>query len=428
MIKIISDFKNELKEIKKEREFILGGDIAQSVRKIVQDVRDNGDQALFKYTKEFDGVELNQSNIQVSEAEIAEAYQQVDSKTLSSLRLAIKNIASYQDNLMKKILKSSYLKKRGLMIRPIEKAGIYVPGGTAPYPSSVLMCAIPAASAGVREIIMVTPAKEKINPLTLVAAAECGVDKIFKVGGAQSIAALAYGTQSVPKVDIIAGPGNIYVTLAKKEVYGAVGIDMLAGPSEILIIADSTARADYIACDMLSQAEHDPRAASYLVTNSMELAQQVQLEIENRLKQLDRQDIARQSIETNGRIFVVESILTGIMISNEIAPEHLELLLDSPKQYLPFISNAGAVFIGEYSPEPLGDYLAGPSHVLPTTGTAKFFSALSADTFVKKISLIKYNKKQLKKVKDDIVNISDSEGLQAHSNSIKIRFEDEETK
>ncbi|HHW89699.1 MAG TPA: histidinol dehydrogenase [Clostridiales bacterium] len=425
MIKIVTDFKSELKEIKSARQLILGGDIAQKVREIVQDVRENGDKALFRYTKEFDGVELNESNIEVTEAEIKEAYQKVDSQTLSSLRLAIKNITSYQDGIMKKVLKSAYLNKRGLMIRAIENAGIYVPGGIAPYPSSVLMCAIPAVSAGVRQIIMVTPAKEKIHPLTLVAAAECGVDRIFKAGGAQAIAALAYGTQTIPKVDVIAGPGNIYVTLAKKEVYGAVGIDMLAGPSEILIIADKTARADYIACDMLSQAEHDPRAASYLITNSQELAKQVQEQIEIRLKQLDRQDIARQSIENYGRIFVVESILTAIMISNEIAPEHLELLLDKPKLYLPFISNAGAVFIGEYSPEPLGDYLAGPNHVLPTSGTARFFSPLSAETFVKKISLINYNKKQLKKIKDDIINLSDSEGLQAHGNSIKIRFEEE---
>jgi histidinol dehydrogenase len=422
MIKIVTDFKNELKEIKNARQLILGGDIAQKVREIVHDVRENGDKALFRYTKEFDGVKLNESNIEVTEAEIKEAYQKVDSQTLSSLRLAIKNITSYQDGIMKKVLKSAYLNKRGLMIRAIENAGIYVPGGIAPYPSSVLMCAIPAVSAGVRQIIMVTPAKEKIHPLTLVAAAECGVDRIFKAGGAQAIAALAYGTQTIPKVDVIAGPGNIYVTLAKKEVYGAVGIDMLAGPSEILIIADKTARADYIACDMLSQAEHDPRAASYLITNSQELAKQVQEQIEIRLKQLDRQDIARQSIENYGRIFVVESILTAIMISNEIAPEHLELLLDKPKLYLPFISNAGAVFIGEYSPEPLGDYLAGPNHVLPTSGTARFFSPLSAETFVKKISLINYNKKQLKKIKDDIINLSDSEGLQAHGNSIKIRF------
>ena len=426
MIKIVTDFKSELKEIKKARQLVLDGDIAQKVREIVRDVKENGDKALFRYTKEYDGVELNQSNIEVTEAEIKEAYQNVDSRTLSSLRLAIKNISSYQDDIMKKILKSAYLNKRGLMVRAVENAGIYVPGGIAPYPSSVLMCAIPAVSAGVRQIIMVTPAKEKIHPLILVAAAECGVDRIFKAGGAQAIAALAYGTETIPKADVIAGPGNIYVTLAKKEVYGAVGIDMLAGPSEILIIADKTARADYIACDMLSQAEHDPQAASYLITNSQEMANQVQKEIESRLSRLDRQDIARKSIENNGRIFVVESILTAIMISNEIAPEHLELLLDNPKQYLPFISNAGAVFLGEYSPEPLGDYLAGPNHVLPTSGTARFFSPLSAEAFIKKISLINYNKKQLKKVKDDIINLSDSEGLQAHSNSVKIRFEEEE--
>ncbi|HEY8423777.1 MAG TPA: histidinol dehydrogenase [Clostridia bacterium] len=426
MIKIVADYENELKELKKERELILGGEIAQKVREIVEDVRQNGDQALFKYTKQFDGVDINESNVEVTESEIAEAYENINDETLQSLRLAIQNISKYHDDLMKKALKGEYLNKCGYMVRPVEKAGIYVPGGTAAYPSSVLMTAIPAVCAGVRQIIMVTPAKEKINPLTLVAAAECGVDRIFKVGGAQSIAALAYGTQSIPKVDVIAGPGNIYVTLAKKEVFGAVGIDMLAGPSEILIIADKTARADYVACDMLSQAEHDTKAASYLITDSKELAEQVQIEIENRLKQLERESIARQSIETNGRIFIVDSLIKGVMIANEIAPEHLELLVESPEQILPFISNAGAVFIGEYSPEPLGDYLAGPSHVLPTTGTAKFFSPLSAETFIRKISLIKYNKKQLKKVKDDIINISGIEGLQAHGNSIKIRFQDGE--
>jgi histidinol dehydrogenase len=426
MIKIVTDFKSELDQIKKSRELILGGEIAQRARAIVEDVRLNGDKALFRYTKEYDGVDINQSNVEVTEAEIAEAYNQVDSKTLASLRLAIENISSYQEDLVKNAIKGEYLKNRGYAVRPIEKAGLYVPGGIAAYPSSVLMTAIPAVAAGVRQIIMVTPAKEKINPLTLVAAAECGVDRIFKIGGAQSIAALAYGTESVPKVDIIAGPGNIYVTLAKKEVFGAVGIDMLAGPSEILIIADKTARADYIACDMLSQAEHDEKAASFLITDNKELAEKVQSEIENRLKQLDRESIARQSIETNGRIFVVESILTAVMIANEIAPEHLELLVAEPDLYLPFISNAGAVFIGEYSPEPLGDYLAGPSHVLPTTGTARFFSPLSAETFIRKISLIRYSKKQLGKVKDDIINISDIEGLQAHGNSIKIRFENED--
>lgn len=425
MIKIVTDFKQELKELKKKRELSFGGEIAEQVRKIVQDVRQNGDESLFRYTKEFDGVDINASNVEVSENEIQEAYLKVNRKTFDSLRLAIKNIYSYQNNLMKKVLKNGYLNRRGMMVRAIEHAGIYVPGGKAAYPSSVLMCAIPAIAAGVRQIVMVTPAKQEINPLTLVAACECGVDRIFKVGGAQSIAALAYGTQTIPKVDVIAGPGNIYVTLAKKEVFGSVGIDMLAGPSEILIIADKTARAEYIACDMLSQAEHDERAASYLLTDSMEQALKVQQELEDRLKTLDRESIARTSIENNGRIIVLESILTAIMISNEIAPEHLELLLDSPKQYLPFISNAGAVFIGENSPEPLGDYLAGPDHVLPTSGTARFFSPLSTETFVKKISLINYSKKQLRKVKDDIINLSDSEGLQAHGNSIKIRFEEE---
>lgn len=426
MIKIVTDYKQELKELKNKRELSFGNEIAEQVRKIVNDVRENGDEALFKYTKEFDGVDINASNIEVTKREIQEAYLKVDRDTFRSLRLAIKNIYSYQNDLMKKILKSAYLNKRGLMIRAIENAGIYVPGGKAAYPSSVLMCAIPAVAAGVKKIFMVTPAKQEINPLTLVAACECGIDRIFKVGGAQSIAALAYGTQTIPKVDVIAGPGNIYVTLAKKEVFGSVGIDMLAGPSEILIIADKTARPDYIACDMLSQAEHDERAASYLLTDSMELAQKVQKELEDRLKTLDRESIARISIENNGRIFVLGSILAAVMISNEIAPEHLELLLDDPNQFLPFISNAGAVFIGENSPEPLGDYLAGPDHVLPTSGTARFFSPLSAETFVKKISLIKYNKKQLKKVKDDIINLSNCEGLQAHGNSIKIRFEEDE--
>lgn len=425
MIKIITDYKNELISLKKLREQQYSGEEAIAVRKIVKDVQILGDSALFEYTKKFDGIELNSSNIKVTKNEIDEAYQKVSAAELTSLRRAIKNILSFQIKLMKNNIKSAYLNKRGIMIKAVDRAGIYVPGGKASYPSSVMMCALPAVAAGVNEIYMVTPASNNINPLTLVAAKECGVNRIFKVGGAQSIAALAYGTDSIPKVDIIAGPGNIYVTLAKKEVFGAVGIDMLAGPSEILIIAEGNAQADFIASDMLSQAEHDEKASSFLITDDIALATSVQIEIEKQMKNLDRNAIASKSIDNNGKIIIVDNIMTAVSIANEIAPEHLELMVKTPKKYLPYIKNAGAVFLGAHSPEPLGDYFAGPDHVLPTSGSARFFSALSADTFIKKISLINYNKKQLNKVKDDIILLSNNEGLTAHSNSIKIRFDEE---
>lgn len=425
MIKIVSDYKDEITKIKQERAQVYSGDLALFVKNLVNDVRQRKDQALFEYTKKYDGVELNADTIAVTDHEIEEAYSKVSQAQIDALRKAIDNLYAYQSKMLKSALKGAYLNKRGYMVRAVERAGIYVPGGKAAYPSSVVMCAIPAVVAGVREIYMVTPSKGELNPLTIVAANECGIDKIFKVGGAQAIAALAYGTESVPKVDVIAGPGNIYVTLAKKEVFGEVGIDMLAGPSEIFIIADKTANPKYLAADMLSQAEHDEMAASYLATDSMELAQEVQKEIEKQVKELERSKIATASIEKNGRIFVTENLLNAVMISNEIAPEHLEIMTARPKSFLPYISNAGAVFLGEYSPEPLGDYFAGPDHVLPTSGSARFFSALSVDTFIKKISLINYSKAQLYKAHNDIMTLSASEGLTAHTNSIKIRFSED---
>jgi len=314
----------------------------------------------------------------------------------------------------------------GQIIRPIEKVGIYVPGGTAPLPSTVLMNAIPAKVAGVSEIIMTTPPNKegKINKTILVAAKIAGVDRIFKVGGAQAIAGLAKGTESIPKVYKIVGPGNIYVAMAKKMVFGEVDIDMIAGPSEVLVIADKYANPKFIAADLLSQAEHDTLACSILVTDSMDLAERVKVEVERQVELLSRKDIAKESLASYGRIVVTETIEEAIDISNQVAPEHLELALQEPFAYVNQIKNAGAIFMGEYSPEPLGDYYAGPNHTLPTSGTAKFASPLSLDDFVKKSSLIYYTKEALSKAKDDIVRVAESEGLDAHANSIKVRFED----
>lgn len=420
--KVINNTKEEIDLIKAERPQFYEGEAVESVKKIVEGVRAGGDKALFGYTEQFDKVTLSAKNCEVTEEEIEEAYSKVTTEQLSALRRAILNVMSYQTKMFKNAQKGEFLNKRGYMIRPVDRAGIYVPGGTAAYPSSVLMCALPAVAAGVGEIVMVTPIGRGVNPLTLVAAHECGVDRIFKVGGAQAIAALAYGTESIPAVDVIAGPGNIYVTLAKKEVFGVCGIDMLAGPSEILIIADSAADPRFVAADMLSQAEHDTLAASYLVTDSAELKDKVLSELERQLSVLERVDIAKESLARNGRIIVTKSLLEAVEVSNELAPEHLEIMTQSPKTLLPFVRNAGAVFLGAYSPEPLGDYYAGPDHVLPTSGSAKFFSALSVDTFIKKISLVNYSKNKLDKIKDDILILSNAEGLTAHSNSIKVRF------
>lgn len=397
-------------------------EVNSTVKSIVEDVRLNGDAALFKYTEKFDRITLNKDNLKVTEEEIEKAYKLVPSKTLSALRAAKQNIIDFHKRQMREGNSfSSNGKTTGVMIRAVEKVGVYVPGGKAAYPSSVLMCALPAVVAGVEEIIMTTPAG-KCDPLTLVAANECGIKSIYKVGGAQAIAAMAYGTQSIPKVCVISGPGNIYVAMAKREVFGKVGIDSIAGPSEILIIADSSARADFIAADMLSQAEHDELALSLLITPDEVLAKQVQIELSKQIKVLPKKEIAEKSLKNYGAIVLCKDINEAIDISNKIAPEHLELCLCDSHDYLDKIKNAGAVFMGNYSPEPLGDYYAGTNHVLPTSGTAKFFSALGVDHYIKKISLIEYSQDALIKAAEDIICLAETEGLQAHSNSIKVRF------
>jgi histidinol dehydrogenase len=401
-------------------------DINKSVKDILENVKTRGDAALLEYTAKFDGVELDK--LQVTQEEIEDAYNGIDGDLRSALIRAEKNIRKFHE----KQKHNSFIdsSKDGIMvgqiIRPIEKVGIYVPGGTAAYPSTVLMNAVPAKIAGVEEIVMVTPPMKngKINPVILAAARVAGVDKIFKIGGAQSVAALSYGTESVPNVYKIVGPGNIYVAMAKKMVYGEVDIDMVAGPSEILVIADETANPRYVAADLLSQAEHDKLASSILVTTSELLANEVQKEVERQLGLLSRNEIARESIENYGKIILVDDIDSAMVISNTIAPEHLELMVENPFEIVNKVKNAGAIFMGKYSPEPLGDYYAGPNHTLPTSGTAKFSSPLSLDDFVKKSSLIYYSREALKQAKDDIVCIAENEGLDAHANTLKIRFED----
>lgn len=390
--------------------------IISSVNSIVNDVKLRGDEALFDYTYRFDKINIDNTTIQVTQEEIARAYQQVEGALLCSLRKAVDNVLNYHK---KQVIASDLSDSVGWIMRPMQRAGIYIPGGTAPYPSSVLMCALPAKAAGVEEIIMVTPNPR--NPLTLVAANECGVDKIFKVGGAQAVSALAFGTESIPRVDIIAGPGNVYVTLAKKQVFGNVAIDMLAGPSEILIIADDTANADYIIADMLSQAEHDKMSASILITTSDKIADYVSKNIYDEANKLPRKDIARQSLVDNCAIIKVNSIDEALSLSDTIAPEHLELCIDNYKEVALKVKNAGAIFAGNHSPEPLGDYFAGPSHVLPTSGSARFFSVLSSTTFMKRISYIEYSSSQLNAVSNDIVRLAECEEFNAHALSIKVR-------
>ena len=402
----------------------------ESVREIVtgilKDVRVRGDEALFEYTQKFDNVKLDSGSLTVTKREIESAYSRIDSATLKALRGAKKNILDFHRRQMREdnIVTDSG-KTTGIMYRPVERAGLYVPGGKASYPSSMLMCALPAVVAKVPEIIMATPAGNGLNPLTLVAAAECGINKIYKIGGAQAIAAMAYGTKSVPKVSVISGPGNIYVALAKREIYGNAGIDMIAGPSEILIIADESANARYVAADLLSQAEHDELAMSVLVTDSESLAKAVQRELNEQIALLPKADIAGKSIENYGTIVLVKNIAEGVCVANKIAPEHLELCVKNPQSLLKDIVNAGAVFMGHYSPEPLGDYYAGTNHVLPTSGTARFCSALGVDNYVKKNSVIQYDEQSLAESARDIIALAESEGLRAHANSIRVRCEKE---
>ncbi len=401
----------------------------QSVSQILDTVKNKGNAALIKYSEQFDQVKLTQETLFVSEAEIKEAYKQVDTDLIRVIKRAYEKIYSYH---MKQKKYSwfdtdAFGTMLGQKISPIERVGVYVPGGTAVYPSSVLMNVIPALVAGVADITMTTPMLKngQINPTTLVAADICGIKKILKVGGAQAIGALAYGTQTIQKVDKIVGPGNIYVALAKKKVFGQVGIDSVAGPSEILIIADETAKAKYVAADMLSQAEHDVLASSVLVTTSAQLADDVSRELEQQAKALSRTQIMLESLKNYGAIILVDSLEDAIHISDQIAPEHLEICTKEPVMVMNKINHAGAIFLGNYSPEPLGDYMAGPNHVLPTNATARFFSPLSVDDFIKKSSIIYYNEEALATLKEDIVTFAENEALTAHANAIKVRFLDE---
>lgn len=406
------------------------GQYEQGVTEILANVKANGDQALFEYTKKFDQADLNAGNIKVTDAEIEEAYALVDRKLVEIIRKSLANIRTYHE----KQRQTSWFDSKpdgtilGQKVTALHRVGVYVPGGKAAYPSSVLMNIVPAKVAGVDEIVMVTPPGKdgKVTPNTLVAAHEAGADVIYKVGGAQAIAALAYGTESIPKVDKIVGPGNIYVALAKKAVYGYVSIDAIAGPSEILVIADETANPRFVAADLLSQAEHDELASAILVTTSEELARKVSDEVDGFLKELSRSEIIRKSLDNYGYILVADTMDDVIDIANEIASEHLEIQTKNPYDVMTKVRNAGAIFIGEYASEPLGDYFAGPNHVLPTNGTAKFFSPLSVDDFIKKSSIIGYSEEALRDIHKDIEAFAEAEQLTAHANSIKVRFEGEE--
>lgn len=399
-----------------------------TVNEILNEVKEKGDEALFHYTKKFDKAEITPDNIRVTGEEIQEAYAQVETSLVEVMKKSLANIQDFH----KKQLRNSWIETRedgvvlGQRITPLDSVGVYVPGGKAAYPSSVLMNIIPAQVAGVERIVMVTPpgADGKVNPATLVAADLAGATEVYKVGGAQAVAALAYGTASIKKVAKICGPGNIFVALAKKSVYGHVSIDSIAGPSEILVLADETANPRYVAADLLSQAEHDELASAILVTTSEELAVRVEEEIQGFLKTLSRADIIRKSLENYGYLLVADSMSDAIRAANEIASEHLEILTKNPFDTMTRIKNAGAIFLGEYSSEPLGDYFAGPNHVLPTNGTAKFFSPLNVDDFIKKSSLISYSREALEPIHKDIIQFANAEQLTAHANSIAVRFED----
>ena len=406
------------------------GKFEDAVTDILANVKEKGDEALFSYTREFDKVEISKETIRVTDEEVKEAYEQVYPSLIQVIRKALVNIRSYHE----KQRQNSWFTSTeagtmlGQKITPLNRVGVYVPGGKAVYPSSVLMNIVPAKVAGVPHIVMTTPPGKdgKVNPSTLVAAKEAGADEIYKVGGAQAIGALAYGTESIPKVDKIVGPGNIFVALAKKAVYGHVSIDSIAGPSEILVLADETANAHYVAADLLSQAEHDEMASAILITTSRTLAKEVEKEIEGYLQVLSRREIIEKSLENFGYILIAENMDEAIEAADEIASEHMEIVTKNPFEVMMKVKNAGAIFIGEYSSEPLGDYFAGPNHVLPTNGTAKFFSALSVDDFVKKSSIVYYSREALKDIHKDIIQFATSEQLTAHANSIAVRFEEED--
>ena len=428
ILKLTKETQNNILENLLKRSPNSYGEFESRVNDIIQNVREKRDEAVFEYTLKFDGATINQDNIRVTEEEIKEAYEQVDPKLLDVIRKALVNIRDYHA----KQKQYSWFDSDesgiilGQKVTPLKTVGVYVPGGKAVYPSSVLMNVIPAKVAGVSNIIMTTPCGKdgKVYPSTLVAAKEAGVDAIYKVGGAQAIAALAFGTESIPKVDKIVGPGNIYVALAKKAVFGYVSIDSIAGPSEIMVLADETANPRFVAADLLSQAEHDEMASAILVTTSEALAEQVSVEVDKFVTTLSRKEIIRKSLDNYGYILVADTMQDAIDTVNEIASEHLELVTKNPFETMTKIRNAGAIFIGEYSSEPLGDYFAGPNHVLPTNGTAKFFSPLSVDDFIKKSSIISYSREALKPVYKDIVQFAECEKLTAHANSIRVRFED----
>ena len=400
-------------------------DVEAIVTDIISNVRKNGDAALLEYTEKFDKAKLK--SLLVTKEEIEEAYGLVEPEFIEVIKKAAVNIRKFHQRQVRNsfIINDEAGVVVGQKVIPVEKAGLYVPGGTAAYPSTVLMDSIPAKIAGCEDVVMVTPpnSEGKVNPAILVAASVAGVDKIFKVGGAQAIAALAYGTESIPKVDKIVGPGNAFVAEAKKQVFGQVSIDMIAGPSEILVVADKTTNPRYVAADLLSQAEHDKMASAVLVTDSMELAEAVSRELEIQIPLLERAEIARVSIDNNGKIIVADTLMAAIDIANEIAPEHLELSVDNPFDYLDSIKHAGSIFMGKYCPEALGDYFAGPNHTLPTSGTARFSSPLSVDDFVKKSQFVYYSKNALDKVASDVAFFAEKEGLTAHAKSASIRSE-----
>ena len=428
ILKLTEETQNNILENLLKRSPNSYGEFESRVNDIIQNVRERRDEAIFEYTEKFDGAKIGKENIRVTEEEIAEAYELVDPKLLDVIRKALVNIRDYHA----KQKQYSWFDSDesgiilGQKVTPLHTVGVYVPGGKAVYPSSVLMNVIPAKVAGVKNVIMTTPCGKdgKVYPSTLVAAKEAGVDLIYKVGGAQAIAALAFGTESIPKVDKIVGPGNIYVALAKKAVFGYVSIDSIAGPSEILVLADETANPRFVAADLLSQAEHDEMASAILVTTSEELAKKVSEEVDRFVAVLSRKEIIQKSLDQYGYILVADSLNAAIHTVNEIASEHLELVTKNPFEVMTKIRNAGAIFIGEYSSEPLGDYFAGPNHVLPTNGTAKFFSPLGVDDFIKKSSIISYSREALEPVYKDIVQFAECEKLTAHANSIRVRFEE----
>ncbi len=422
MIKIYNRNEISIDEILERSEQTI--DVEGIVADIIKNVKENGDKALVEYCKKFDGAK--DDVIEVTAEEIEAAFNEVDEELLNILREAKENITAFHS----KQVRNSFIinEKDGVIIGqkvlPIEKVGLYVPGGTASYPSSVLMNCVPAKIAGCKEIVMVTPAKEgKVKPVILAAAKIAGVDRVFKIGGAQAVAALAYGTESVPKVDKIVGPGNAFVAEAKKQVFGMVDIDMIAGPSEILVVADSTNNPAHIAADLLSQAEHDKMATAVLITDSMDFANSVSAELEKQIPLLPREEIARCSIDTNGKIIVTDNLVEAMNVSNILAPEHLEICVDNPFEYLGYVKNAGSVFLGKNCPEALGDYFAGPNHTLPTSGTARFSSPLSVDDFVKKTQFSYFSREALCEVADKVVRFANEEGLQAHGRSVSIRTE-----